>query len=59
MTRIETTKRVLYHLGSDWNGDGRETAVSISKALAQEVADLGRRIAIAATLGPVEVVTVE
>lgn len=56
MTRIETTKEILYHLGNRAGGDGREGPVG--NVQAQAVADLGRRIAEAATLGPVEVIAV-
>ena len=56
MTRIETTKNVLYHLGNRAGGNGAEGPTSVTQA--QEVKDLGRRIAEAAVLGPVEVVTV-
>lgn len=56
-TRIETTKEILYHLGNRAGGSGREGPRGTVDA--QAVKDLGRRIALAAALGPVEVVAVE
>lgn len=57
MTRIETTKELLYYLGHDGSdARGGERAGAVSAQLVLEVAALGRRIAIAAAIGPVEVV---
>jgi len=54
MTRIETTKDLLYHLANRAGGAGKEGPTGTAQT--QAVADLGRRIAEAATQGPVEVV---
>ena len=54
MTRIETTKELLYHLGNRVGGSGREGPTGTVQVQAVEA--LGRRIAEAAAHGPVEVV---
>lgn len=58
MTKIETTKEVLYHLGRRSGGPDIAEGPTSDKT-AQAVRDLGRRVALAAALGPVEIVAVD
>ena len=61
MTRIETTREILGFLGNEESDRraGNEHPASHGTLMAEKVATLGRRIAEAAALGPVEVVTVD
>ena len=58
MTRIETTKDVLYHFGHDKTGDGGERSTAVGVAMNLAVRDLARRVQAAALQGPVTIVAV-